>query len=165
MRGRLIFPLVAELRRLDDAAMAATATATVDPDFDEPRRTAAGVPVRVELPPLRLPCQVEPDREHALAPSAAGDVPRFRIALVFHFRDLERADLIEPLTGVPRLAAGDRLAALYDRTDALVEMFPNPPGYFATAATPLSYGLGARPRPNLLLVTFVDRPQGLRSAT
>ena len=90
-------------------------------------------------------------------------MPRFRIALVFHFRDLERADLIEPLTGVPRLAAGDRLAALYDRTDALVEMFPNPPGYFATAATPLSYGLGSRPRANLLLVTFADRPSGVRS--
>lgn len=162
MRGRLVFPVIAELRRLDAAAMTAASPA-VDPDFDEPHRAAPGALVRVELPPLRLPCQVESGLERALAPSAAGDVPRFRIALVFHFRDLERADLVEPLTGVARLAVGDRLAALYDQQGALVEMFPNPPGYFATAATPLSYGLGANPRANLLLVEFADRPQGLRS--
>jgi len=64
MRGRLIFPFLAELHRLDTEAMAPD----YDPDFKEPVLIDAdddGVaePFRREHPPVRVPCQVEPEAE------------------------------------------------------------------------------------------------------
>jgi hypothetical protein len=161
MRGRLIFQLVAELHRLDGEPRVAGAPPGYDADFDEPARVAPGAPVRHELPPVRLPCQVEPGDDQALGLSAAGDVPRSQLRLVLHLRDLERASLVDLATGRALVRPGDRLGALYDRAGALVETFAA--GLFLVEATPLSYGLGLRrPRPNLLLCSFLDRPQGPR---
>lgn len=163
MRGRLIFLLLAELHRLDGDAMADGTPPGYDPDFDEPARVAPGAPLRRELPSVLLPCQVEPYDLDALALGAAGDVPRSRVDLVFHLRDLEKTRLVDAATGHALLRPGDRLGALYDRGGGLVERFSSPPGLFLIEATPLSYGLGLlRPRPNLLLCSFHDRPQGLR---
>ena len=161
--GRLIFILLAEIYRLDGEAMASGAPPGYDSDFDEPTRSAPGAAVRREPPPVLLPCQVEPIDDDALALGAAGDVPRSRIDLVFHRRDLEKSRLVDPATGRALVRPGDRLGALYDRTGRLVERFPEPPGLFLVEATPISYGLGLlRPRSNLLLCTFHDRPQGIR---
>ena len=161
MRGRLIYCLIAELYRLDGEDMLTGSPPAYDPDFDEPTRVAPGAPVRRELPPVRLPCQIEPGDDQALVLGAAGDVPRSRLGVVFHLRDLERADLIDAATGRPLIRVGDRLGALYDRLGALVETFAA--GLFVVEATPLSYGLGLRrPRANLLLCSCLDRPQGLR---
>jgi hypothetical protein len=161
MRGRLIFRLIAELYRLDGENMVVGAPPGYDPDFDEPARIAPGAPVRRELAPVRVACQVEPGDDQALTLGAAGDLPRSRLGLVLHMRDLERAALIDGATGRPLVRPGDRLGALYDRSGALVETFTA--GLFLVEATPLSYGLGLlRPRPNLLLCSFLDRPQGIR---
>ena len=163
MRGRLIYKLVAELHRLDTAAMTMGAPPGYDPDFDEPTRSAPGAATRRELAAIALPCQVEPADLDALMLGAAGDVPRTQLALVFHLHDLEASGLIEARTGRTVLRPGDRLGALRDRGGALVDRFPSPPGLFLVEATPISYGLGLlRPRSNLLHCTFHDRPQGIR---
>ena len=87
MRGRLIFPFLAELRRLDTAAMATTdpdgagaLTGGFDPDFKEPvlvDRDGDGVAERerTELPAIRVPCQVEPKVFEDLRMLASGASP------------------------------------------------------------------------------------------
>lgn len=163
MRGRLIGAVLAEIHRVDAVGMATGVPPGFDPDFDEPTREAPGTTLRRELAPLALPCQVEPADLDALELGAAGDVPRSRVAIVFHVPDLEARGLIDATTGHALLRPGDRLGALRDRAGALIESFPSPPGLFLVEATPISYGLGLlRPRANLLLCTFHDRPQGLR---
>jgi hypothetical protein len=172
MRGRLIFPFVAELARLDTLGTAAAdpdgpgpATSGYDPDFKEPVLVdedddGIGERRRRELSPVRLACQVEPDAFDAMRMLAAGNAPRSRIELVFHFLDLEREGLVDTSTGEALVRPGDRLVAIYDRAHALVQAIRTPPGLYATEARPTGFGLGlARPRRNLLLVSFADRPQ------
>ena len=173
MRGRLIFAFLADVARLDTAATAADPdgagplTSGYDPDFGESVRVAAegdgdddGVPVRREHPPVRIPCQVETKVVDELRALGTGNAPRSRVDLVFHFRDLERLGLVDEATGDALVRPGDRLVALHDRAGALVQAVRTPPGLYVTEARPVGFGLGlARPRRNLLLVAFEDRPQ------
>src|SRR5688572_482404 len=105
MRGRIIFPFLAELHRLDTQAMAADPdaagplTSGFDPDFHEPVVLDTGVDFRRELPPVRVRCQVEPLVYEELLQTAAGNAPRSKLVLVFHYRDLERAGLVDTTTG------------------------------------------------------------------
>src|SRR5205823_2549183 len=90
MRGRLLFVLFAEIARVDRAAMSLGAP-DVDPDFREPRILAGqpddvGALARRELPPVRVPCQVEPESFEALHMVGAGNEPRSQVQLVLHFR-------------------------------------------------------------------------------
>ncbi|HHH27240.1 MAG TPA: hypothetical protein ENK57_02670 [Polyangiaceae bacterium] len=175
MRGRLIFPFLAELFRLDTQAMA-----TVDPDgpgplqggydadFKEPvlvDQNDDGVGERVgqEHAPARVPCQVDTKAFEELRMFASGNAPRSRIDLVFHFKDLERLGLVDPGTGDALLRPGDRLGAIYDKADALVQQVRTPPGLYVTESRPIGFGLNmARPHRNLLLVTFEDRQPAAR---
>ena len=170
MRGRLIFPFLAELRRLDTAAMAAgdpdgpgPLASGFDLDFKEPAlvdRNGDGVAERerVELPPIRVPCQVEPKVFEDLRLLTSGDSPRSDLSLVFHFRDLERLGLVDAATGDALIRPNDRLAGLYDLGGLLVQAIRTPPGLFVTQAQPRGFGLGrGRPHRNLLLVTFEAR--------
>jgi hypothetical protein len=169
-RGRLIFPFLAEIHRLDTHAMATTdpdgpgpLDSGYDPDFKEPALVdtnddGIGERVRVEHSPVRLPCQVEPKTFEELRMFAAGNSPRSRIELVFHFRDLERAGLVDGPSGDAMIRPGDRLAALYDKAGALVQAIRTPPGLYVTEARPIGFGLDRRrPRRNLLLVAFEQR--------
>ena len=170
MRGRLIFPFVAELFRLDTAGTANTdpdgagpLTSGYDPDFKEPvgvdtNDDGIGERVRAEHPAVRVPCQVEPKTFEELRMFAAGNSPRSRVELVFHFRDLERLSLVDVPSGDALVRPGDRLGALYDKAGALVQSVRTPPGLYVTEARPIGFGLH-RPRPhrNLLLVAFEDR--------
>ena len=173
-RGRLIFPFLAELARLDTAATAADPdgagplTSGYDPDFKEPAapdadRDGHGEPVRVEHPPVRVPCQVDTDVFGQLQMLAAGNAPRSDVELIFHFRDIERLGLVDAATGDALIRPGDRLAGLYDLAGELVQAVPNPPGLYVVEARPSGFGLGrTRPRRNLLIVSFRDRKQGTR---
>ena len=85
MRGRLIFPFVAELHRLDTQAMAPD----YDEDFQEPVLVdsdddGVGEPFRREHPPMRVPCQVEPEAFEALRMATSGNTPRssFDLSLI-----------------------------------------------------------------------------------
>lgn len=169
MRGNLIFRFAAELFRLDTTAMAADPdgpggfASGYDPDFREPVLIDAdgdGVaePFRREYPPVRVPCQVEPQAFDAQRMTQSGNAPRSSIGLVFHFRDLERLALVDAATGDALIRPGDRLGALYALDGQLVQAIRTPPGLYVTEARPIGFGLH-RPRPsrNLLLVSFHDR--------
>jgi hypothetical protein len=169
-RGRLIFAFLAELYRLDTAAMAATdpdgaapLTALYDPDFKEAvlvdsNDDGIGESFRREYLPVRVPCQVEPEAIEALRMSGAGNAPRSQLELVFHFRELERLLLVDAATGEALVRPSDRLSAIYDLSGQLVQAIRTPPGLYVTEARPIGFGLHrARPTRNLLLVTFQDR--------
>jgi hypothetical protein len=162
-RGRLIFPFLSEIHRVDPRALARDPG--LDGDFKEPAlvdRDDDGVPDRAppEHPPVRVPCQVEPKSDEALRMFASGNAPRMHVELVFHFEDLERLGLVDE-NGEALIRAGDRLGALFTTRGELVWRVPRPPGLFVTEVSPLGFGLPHRaPRRNLLLVVFEDRSLG-----
>lgn len=171
MRGQLIFAFLAEVFRLDTAAMAASdpdgagpLTSGYDPDFKEPvlvdtNGDGVAEPFRREYTPVRVPCQVEPEALEALRMFASGNAPRSSVDLVFHFRDLERLGLVDAATGDALIRPGDRLGALFDVKGQLVQRVRTPPGLYAKEARSLGFGLHrAKPSRNLLLVSFEDRP-------
>lgn len=166
MRGRSIFVFLAELFRLDTLAMAAADG--YDPDFKEPvlrdvNDDGIGERTRSEHPPVRIPCQVETKVFEELRMQASGNVPRSRIDLVMHFKDLQRMQLVDATTGDALVRPGDRLGAIYDKAGALMQAIRTPPGLYVTEARPLGFGLNiSRPRRNLLLVSFNERPLATR---
>jgi hypothetical protein len=137
----------------------------MDPDFREPIGLDAdgdgiGEVVRRELPPVFVPCQVEPQTFEQLRMLPSGRAPRTTLDLVLHFRDLERLGLVDQ-DGRARIGPGDRLAGIFTMHGEPVLAVQTPPGLFVTEARPAGFGLGAgRPRRNLLLVTFSDRAAG-----
>jgi hypothetical protein len=168
MRGRLIFPFLAELHRLDTVAMATDAPG-YDQDFKEPALLdvdgdGVGDAFRREHPPVRVPCQVEPETLNALRMTPSGNAHASSLDLVFHFRDLERLGLVDVTTGEALIRASDRLGGLFDTEGQLVWAVRTPPGLYVTEARHAGFGLfRRRPRRNLLVVSFSDRPAG-RSA-
>jgi hypothetical protein len=171
MRGRLIFAFLAVVYRLDTLGTQQTdpdgpgpLTSGYDPDFKEgvlvdTDGSGVGQRVRAEHPPVQIPCQVEPAAFEALRMFPAGNAPRSAITLVMHFKDLEQLGLVDPATGDALVRPGDRLGALLDRNGALVQAIRTPPGLYVTEARIAGFGLGlTRPRRNLLLVSFSDRP-------
>lgn len=151
MRGRLIFPVLAEICPF--------VPALEDPEFKEPMRHAAGidgpsVSSITDGAAWRVPCQVEPMETEALDMHANGNAPRTQMALIFHQIDLARAR-------TPKV--GDRLSGLFSLHGHSLHRYANPPGLFAVEARPLSYGLGRGvSEANLLRVLFVDRSQAVR---
>lgn len=171
MRGRLINPFLAEIARLDTAAIAADPDGAgplasgYDPDFKETivlEDGGARRGARREMPAILVPCQVEVGTFEALQQLAAGNSPNSQIVLVFHFRDLQRMGLVEPASGDALLRVNDRLIAIRDLRGNLVQAVRDRPGLYATEVQPQSFGLG-RSR-NLLLVTFQERELGVRGA-
>lgn len=160
MRGRLIFPFIAELARLDTEATAAGSPG-YDDIFREPKVSYEPGGVRVvgrKEKPLRMRCQVETGTFEALRMLPTGDSPRSQFTLVFHYADFEKAGLVDANNRTP-IHVNDRLVAIYDK-GGITKMsdFPNPPGVFATEVTPSGFGFGGRV--NLLVVRFGDRVQG-----
>ena len=83
IRGRLIYRFLAELRRRSFGG-----AAFADPDFKEPRLIDAdddGLDDRpmFELPPINVPCQVEPKAFDELSMLASGNSPRSSFELIF----------------------------------------------------------------------------------
>jgi hypothetical protein len=168
MRGSLIFKFLAEIHRLDTVAMA-TQPPGYDDDFKEPALLDAdgdgvGDAFRREHPRVRVPCQVEPETLDALRMTPSGNTPQSSLDLVFHFRDLERLGLVDVVTGEALIRTSDRLGGLFDTDGQLVWAVRTPPGLYVTEARHAGFGLfRRRPRRNLLVVSFNDRPAG-RSA-
>jgi len=168
VRGRLIFPFLIELAQLDTAGTSADPdgagpmTSGFDADFREtailPTSDGIGRSARVERTLFKLPGQFYNTdsflRLQMLATGAAGSTG---FTVLFHFRDLEAAGLVETTTGLSKIKVGDRLNAIYTMAGDLVQTIKNPPGAFVTEAQPI-FGLG-RSR-NLLAVTFRSRDPG-----
>ena len=165
MRGRLLFPLLAEIARVDRDAMVLGAPA-IDPDFHEPvvlapAPDAIGPLARHELPPVRVPCQVEPESVEALHMIGSGNEPSSRVQLVLHFRDLEERGLVDASSGCAAIAPGDRVSGFYDQAGALVQAVD----LYVVEARPLAFGFGLlRPRRNLLLLVLEARAASVRGA-
>lgn len=168
MRGRLINPFYAELEPLNTAATGADPDSTgpltsgYDDDFKEPVQipddTQVGEDARLEGPTLMIACQVEDGFNEQLRILMAGNAPQSRIVLVFHYKDLEAAALIDDLDGSAAVKINARLVAFRDfDTQDLIQKIPDKPGLYAEQAIPASFGLGRKR--NLLLVTFVQRDQ------
>lgn len=154
LRGRLLFPMAVDLARLD------TDTTATAGNYDDVFRTLKPGATRSELPTVRLPAQIEMGRWQGQQQLQAGNAPDTRLTCVFHFRDLEAADLVDLATGDALIRVNDRLIAIYDRTGAPALTASVPAGgLFATEVQPGGIGLGGRR--NLLVVTFDKRPQGL----
>lgn len=174
-RGRLIWPFLARIARLDLASTAA------DPDgagalasgFDDvyrepvqvPDGTQTGRDARAELEPIDLDCQVEDEAWETLRMMRSGNATRLELTLVFHFAQLEALGLVDATTGdalAPRV--GDRLVAIVDRaTREITQAVPTPPGLYCEEAQPRSYGLSGGKR-NLLVCTFRERTRSMPGA-
>lgn len=171
-RGRLIFPMLARIGRVDLASMGADPDATgplttgFDDDFREPIRVAdgtqAGAARRLEYALVDIPAQVEDQQWQSLSMEATGNDPSTSITLVFHFADLERLGFIDPTTKSATCPiVGDRLDAIVDPRTGAVEQKAPEPGIYCVHAEPRSYGLGALRR-NLLVATFSERGKSRR---
>lgn len=166
MRGRLINPFGIQIYRLDGVGTAESPG--YSSTFREPQleQTADGIGSvgRKELDPVIIPGQFTSKSDWMkLQMTNNGNLAESMYTVLFHFRDLEDAGLIEAATGTALIRVGDRMGAIYKwdwdgSAGSLIQKIPNPPGLFVTSADP-RYGLG-RDR-NLLPVTFVSRDQGM----
>lgn len=166
-RGRLIFPFLVELGLLDTAATAADPDGAgplasgYDDEFREPVSLATsgskpGVIHRVEVV-QQFYAQIEDDVGDLVDMRASGNSPMNAIGLVFHYADLEAAGAVQMHSGKATIKApGARLIAVRNpRTRQVIERYDSPPGYWATQAKSMGFGLG--PFRNLLFVLFEDR--------
>ena len=145
-RGRLIQPFLVEMLRLDLATMAATGK--LDEDYREAKE-------RLEMAPLLIPAQIEPDSFQRQMRKELGDVKVGVFGLTFHFADLEDMGLVDEATGIALIRPNDRMGAVYEMDGTtLVQQFPDPPGMYVEEATP-SFGIGRKR--NLLIVRLMSR--------
>lgn len=158
-RGRLIFPILAEIYRLD--LEITNSLGGFDTVYREiklvPSDDRLGASARVEMPPIMIPIQFEPSAVRKLHMMSSGDSSQGRVVGAMHFQSLEDMDLVSSTTGQALIKKGDRLGGLYRTDGALIETITNPPGAFVTDATPEAGLSGYR---NLLLVTFESRDEG-----
>lgn len=167
-RGRLIFPFLVELGLLDtdgtraDPDGAGALQSGYDDVFREPvvvppsSGSVRGTVRRVEVVRTFL-AQIEDDASDVVEMSASGNNPTNTLGLVFHFADLEAAGAVEVVSGVAIIKApGARLISVSNpQSGALIQRYDMAPGYWATQAKSMGYGLG--PERNLLLVVFQER--------
>lgn len=171
-RGALIFPISAEIARLDLTGTASDPDAGgplvsgFDADYREPTLLPSGDGLgtanRREVL-LQIPAQVDAyDSGHEdfdrLQMLPTGDAKSAVMILILHFADLEAMGLVDATTGRSLIKQGDRLNALYRPTGELIQTFPNPPGLFCREAEPI--GIGFDGQRNLLKLTFQSRDQG-----
>lgn len=158
-RGRLIFPLVADIYRLDLTAIN-TAT-SFDTTYREIKKTPTsdglGTSSRLEMAVVQIPIQFEPSSLRKLHMLASGDASTGRVVGVMHFANLEALSLVDGTTGLCKIKKGDRLGALRQLDGTLIETIASPTGAFIIEAMPIMGLAGMR---NLLQVTFESRDPG-----
>lgn len=170
MRGRLINPFKVALYLPDTVATSqdpdafGPLTSGFDSTFREPRKIpVSGQPsldARLEKPLPLLLAQVEVVSLEKQKLLAQANAPQADLVLVFHYKDLELASLLDPITNKPLLVVGTRLAEIRHRfSGALERGFPNPPGAFAVRVED-EFG-GWTSKRNLLKIYFKDRQQGV----
>ncbi len=98
---------------------------------------------RVELDPVRVPCQVETDMSESLHQSYQGNLQRGEYLLVFSIMDLTLLDLFDVTTGKPKFGIGDRVSALekHNLPGVNTVLFPQE-GMFFREIRPASWGFG-----------------------
>lgn len=174
-RGRLVFPFLADIRRLDTVATAADPdgagplTSGYDDIYREPHvlidtsdpTDREGISARKEKAQILVPCQVEDDAFQRLQMLMNGNSPAGLLTLVFHFKDLESLALVDG-AGMALIKPGDRLEAIHDKKGNLVQQVITPPGLFVQDAIPAGHGLSrGTSKRNLLIVNWESRAQGV----
>ncbi len=133
-----------------------------DPDFEEPvvftntsgQRQAS----RKELPPIRVPCQVEAANFERLRQLFPGNTPNSSIVLALSRIDLEARGLIDLLTRKVLINVNDRVETLERRGVPGQIVHPiTPPGLFVFEVRPGSWGFG--PDGHDLELLFLDERQ------
>ena len=119
-RGGLVFPMWAEIKRVDRDAMRNQPVGAGEAEryndvFREPRLVDDGDGVgridRRESEPVQIRCQLESRNHESLRMLAAGSSPESTVTIVVHRRDAETAGLLDE-NGKPAFYHGDRLTAL-----------------------------------------------------
>lgn len=165
MRGRLIFPFVVVFARLDPSSIESSGPGGIDgfdDDFHEPiLEDAAGtsIPVRRELPEIKLRAQIEPGAFAEMRRLLQGFAPKAETTFSLHMPELEDMGLVGP-DGWPTLRPGDRIVRIEDRDGGTVVEAHDPPGLYLDQLELDSFGLIGSKRPNLLICSIKDRPQG-----
>lgn len=166
-RGRLIFPFYCEISPLDIVASAAdpdgagTLTSGYDQDFRErvvlPTADRVGDTRRIEGAMYKIPGQFgSTDQFKRLQMASTGNLDGTGFTILFHFRDLENAGLVEVTTGTALIKIGDRLNAIYEiGSGVLIQKVPDM--CVITEAQPI---FGLRSTRNLLACTFKARDAG-----
>lgn len=163
-RGRLIFPKLIEVARLDTTAI--TTASDYDRTFGEIRSSNENRPnaQRTTRKPehetlIRMKAQIETDAYQRIAMGGLGAVPESRMACVCFGPELEELGLLDPTTKQCLLKPTDRLAAIYELDESLILTVANPPGLFAVQVQPTGFGFGVGGY-NLVELLFEARPQG-----
>lgn len=162
-RGRLINPFMAKIARLDTIKTrsndpAGTVSSGYDDIFREPVVTTDGndrTKGRKETI-VCATCQVEDATHKLMIHGPGGDSPSNRLALVFHFKDLERLGLVDSTTLEARIHPRDRLVSLHKACNGrTVQRFEETPGWHCVESRPAGFGLGGQR--NLLICVFSAR--------
>ncbi len=158
MRGRLIWPFLLRVHRLN--AYGTETAGGYDDAFSEPK-VDGGAPMRVEHPPILVPCQPENNVYDQLAMTGTGNDPITRKVFTFHFQDLERLELVDPVSGNALIRVGDRATKVYTAAGEFIQDLRGEDGLFCTEAQPASFGLSGGRR-NLLVAVFEQRDKSYR---
>lgn len=159
-RGRLIYPMLATIARLDTVAN--EAAGNYDDDFREPIKRDSnadglGEEQREEQAEIQIKAQIETDRGELQRLAGIGDVPDSAIGLVVHLRELEAASLFDTTTGELAIHKNDRLVKIDDKRGRRVRTFDRVP-VFCYHARLLDGWIGRTA--NLALLLFSERPAG-----
>lgn len=117
---------------------------------------------RIEYPPVRVPCQVEPTNADELRQLAGGDMPNSDIQLVLHKQDLLDLKLIDRRTSELKLKVNDRVSRIeaYDNPNKSTYTFEGP-GLYIWHLQPASFGFGTDGF-DLYIAFLDDRQRGSR---
>lgn len=98
---------------------------------------------RMELPPIRVPCQVEPVRFERLRQRFPGDMPDSNLLLVLHRMDLLKLKLLNTETNEPLINVNDRVEHIeaFARPGTITQKF-KAPGLYVFEVQPASFGFG-----------------------
>lgn len=153
----------------DDSAPTDGVTSGYDDVLDEPivyDTEVRGLPfrrsARVEHPPIRVPCQVEPMRTEDLQQFQQGNSPKSDLILVFHRMDLDRMRLINPDTNEWILKENDRISAIESpRRPGVPTYKMKEPGLYIQQMQPRSFGFG--PNGTDLIIVYISEKQKAKS--
>lgn len=149
-RVPLLFPVAAVVHRLSieatrDVNPPGEPTTGYDETFREPivyDQAKVRTDARRELPPVRVPCQIESLSFETLRQLALGDAPVTNMVFVFHRRDLESLGLLDANRDVV-LKKGDRISAIERlNVPGSVVRTLREPGLFVFEMRPRSWGMG-----------------------
>lgn len=122
-----------------------------DKDFREPLVFDGGpdpveqerLDTRIELPPIRIPCQIETPKFEELFMEVQGDDPKTTFRIVLWRRDLEDMGLIDKQTRFCAIKEDDRVSCIEKFGEPGITTLPfSPPGMYITEVQPGSPGFG-----------------------